>query len=178
MRTTLGKDRVRGWGVLACLALLVLSCPIEARQEAHLESVAVIVNKQNELSELSNKELRAIFRQDRRTWPSGTGAIAGTDVSLVLRSSECVEQKVVLDRVYNMTADQLERHWVEIVYQGKISAAPAIKNGAAQAIRAVARNAGTISFVLLKDVTADVKVLKIDGELPGTAKYPLLVTKE
>lgn len=168
----------RGPGLLAWAAIFALSGVARAEQEHHPDSVAVIVNKENALSEMSLKELRLVFRLDRRTWASGSGPIAGTDVSLVLRNSECVEQKVVLDRIYEMTADQLERYWVEIIYQGKISGAPVVKAGASQAIRAVSRNASGISIVLLKDVTPDVKVLKIDGFLPGDSSYPLLVAKE
>lgn len=138
----------------------------------------MVVNRQNDLSDLSLKELRTLFRLDRRTWPSGAGSLSGTDISLLLRNSDSVEQKVALDKIYGMTADQLERHWVEIIYQGKVSSAPAVKSGVAQAIRAVSRNASGISIILLKDVSSDVKVLKIEGELPGSAKYPLVIPKE
>lgn len=147
-------------------------------QEPKTESVVVIVNKSNELSEISGRDLRALFRLDRLSWPAAAGKIGGTEVSLILRSSESAEQKVVQDRIYGMTSDQLERHWVEIIYQGKISNAPAVKSSAAQAIRAVVRDPSAVSFVLKKDVTADVKILRIDGTAPGDAAYPLLVSRE
>src|SRR5438105_3830785 len=124
--TTLMNGR---FAVLAFAVVLAGAGSSQARQDARQDCVVVIVNKQNELSDLSLKDLRTLFRLDRRTWPSGTGPVSGTDVSLLLRSSDSVEQKVVLDRIYGMTADQLERHWVEIIYQGKVSSAPTVKSG-------------------------------------------------
>jgi hypothetical protein len=32
---------------------------------------------------------------------------------------------------------------------------------------------GSISFMLTDDVTADVKVVRVDGKLPGDEGYPL-----
>ena len=142
-------------------------------QAAKPEPVALIVHKQNELKGLTLKELRALFKLEKRSWPAGAGGVSGKGVSLLLRASGTPEQDLVLDKVYEMNAGQLERFWVEGIYQGKFAAAPATKGTPAQAIKAVARDPAALSFVLLKDVTDDVKVLAIDGEAPGGDKYPL-----
>lgn len=146
---------------------------LPARQETKSDPVAIIVNKQNALGDLSLKDLKAIFRADRRSWSKDAGELSGKDVSLVLRSSDSPEQKLVLDKVYGMTAEQLERYWVEVIYQGRLSSSPTTKASAGQAVRAVSRDPAAISFVLLKDVTGDVKVLSVEGKAPGAEKYPL-----
>ena len=165
-------------GALLTLLLAVAALGQEAAvalevQAAKPEPVAIIVHKQNELKSLTFKELRALFKLEKRAWPAGAGNVSGKGVALLLRASGAPEQDLVLEKVYEMNAGQLERFWVEGIYQGKIAAAPATKGSAAQAIKAVARDPAAISFVLLKDVTDDVKVLAIDGEAPGGEKYPL-----
>ena len=141
------------------------------------EPVAIVVHKQNALTEISLKDLRGFFMMEKRTWPAGAGPVSGKDVVLFLRSSDSAEQKTALEKIYGMSADQLERHWVEFIYQGKISSAPVAKNSAAQVLRAVSREPAAISFLLLKDVTADVKILKVDGESPESEKYPLVAAR-
>ncbi|MBI4230657.1 MAG: hypothetical protein HY608_07455 [Planctomycetes bacterium] len=62
------------------------------------------------------------------------------------------------------------------IYQGDIVSAPPTRVSASAAIRAVSRDEGGISFVLVNDVTADVKVLRIDGRLPAEGGYLLRAT--
>ncbi|HXX92682.1 MAG TPA: substrate-binding domain-containing protein [Planctomycetota bacterium] len=163
-----GKAPAFGLGFLLFSATIVAGF-----QDPPRPPIAIIVNRQNEISDVSTRDLKAIFRAEKRSWPAGKGPSAGRDVTLILRSSESREQAAILDAVYGMTAEQLERYWVEVVYQGKLSAPPATKVTSAQAIRAVARDPGAISVVLLKDVTPDVKVVTIDGKAAGAAGYLL-----
>lgn len=140
--------------------------------------LAVIVNKANTLEGLSLEELRAIVKLEKRTWSGSAGEeVGGKDIIVYLRPSDSGEQKCLLDTVYLMTAEELERYWVKRIYQGEIVSAPATRRTGALAVKSVGREKSAVSFVIKEEASDAVRVLKIAGRLPGEDKYPLLVHK-
>lgn len=171
---TIVRWAARCGGILLALVCLTSAAP----QVERVEEVAIIVNKENETTNLSMKELRAYFRLDRRTWSVSKGAAAGKDVVLYLRESGSKEQDAILEVVYEMSQEKLERYWVEKVFQGRITSAPATKGSSDSALRAVGRDAAALSFVLASAVNDKVSVLRIDDKSPGEKGYPLVIPKK
>ena len=174
------QSRLRSPAALS-LALGLLAWPGAARPhpvDPQDEEVVAVVNKENETSDISLKDLRSLLKLERRFWPSTAGATGGKQVMVYLRESGSAEQKVTLERVYEMSAEALEKYWVEKVYRGDIASPPATKGSATQAARGVGKEPGGISFMLKKDFNpALLKVLKIDGKAPGEEGYPLAQKK-
>ena len=174
------RRRPRG-SLLALSALLFafafspnerVSCQTENRTV-----VALVVHKENRVTDISLKDAQSFFKLEKKRWPGGDGPAAAKEVVIFLRKAGSAEQETLLQKVFEMTADKLERYWVERVYQGEISSPPSTKATAQRAIKAVSQNVTALTCILLSEVTEDVKVLTIDGKRPGDPDYPLVVEK-
>lgn len=154
------------------LVLLALALP--GRQDlqeppptSRPAALAVIVHKDSEVTDLKLEELRAIVTMERQFWS------AGHRIQLLLRPSKCEEMQTLLQRVYRMAEDELRRMWVQKLFEGRIPAVPTTVKLGAKAVATVEQSPNAISFVPLNEVTANVRVLSIDGKKPGEAGYPL-----
>jgi hypothetical protein len=80
---------------------------------------------------------------------------------------------VALRTLCRMSEPEYRTYWVNRVFRGQASAAPAelFSNGMAQ--DAVASIPGGVALVPASEVIPRVKVLKVDGRFPGEPGYPL-----
>ena len=154
-------------GLCACLAVFgVLSAQNPPQRKAPV--LAVIVNLKNPETQLTSAQLRDYFLIEREFWPNKKKA------ELHLPSDQSVTMSVLLDKLYRMSKNDLRKHWVRKIFRGKISDFPAVAPTAAAAIKSVKENEGAFSVILLEEVTDDVRILPIDGKLPGDEGYPLV----
>lgn len=161
-----------GRWLLVLAAVLVSAAVLRADDRpAKANHLAIVVNPRNATTELTLKEVRATFLLERQFWKDGSRIV------LYLRPTGSVEKSVLLEKVYSMSADDLKKHWTSQVFSGKLPAVPSVCRTAAAAIAAVQQSEGGISAVLSSDVTGGVRVLKIDGKLPGDGEYPLVEVK-
>lgn len=137
---------------------LVLVLP--ARGEAQLR---IIVHPSTPDSSITMQELARLFRGEYLSLPSGVRA------RLVEHSPARVE---FYERVVQMSGDQFRRHWIRVVFAGNPVIPPEGFESAADAIRFVATHRGALAFVD-GPVDASVKVLFVNGKLPGDPAYPL-----
>jgi len=154
--------------VLPLLPLLALA--VGAEEEApkpRAVVLAVIVHPKNPVSDISFSELRAMFKLERQFWPNGRRAV------LYLRPSESDESKVLLDKVYRMTHEKLQKYWVGKLFSGEIPAKPSYVPTAEAAGSRVSGQEAAFSVVLAGEVPKDVKVLTIDRKKTDDAEYPL-----
>ena len=133
---------------------------------AGAEDLAVIVNPGNPVQELSSVELREILRCERQHW-RGSGRIY-----LLLPASGSAEKQLLLRRALRMNEDQLHRLYLAKLYAGEISSFPRVASGAA-ARRVVARAEHAVAVVPTSAVDGEVRVLRIQGRLPGDDGYLL-----
>lgn len=131
-------------------------------------AVAVVVHAKNPVTDLSLNELRAILRMERQFWGNGKRAV------LYLRPSESVEQGVLLDKVYRMSAEKLQKYWVTKLFSGEIPAKPSYVPNSESAVSRVRSSEGAISVILATDASEGVRVLTIGGAKPGDKGYPLV----
>lgn len=137
---------------------LVLAWP--ARADAQLR---IIVHKSTPDSSITMQELARLFRGEYLALPSGVRA------RLVEHSPARAE---FYQRVVQMSGDQFRRHWIRVVFAGNPVTPPEGFESATEAIRFVASYRGALAFVD-GPVDASVKVLLVDGKLPGDPAYPL-----
>ncbi len=67
--------------------------------------VAVVVHRNNELSNLSSSDLERTFLLRQQRWSTGRR------IYLLMREEGSVIKEIVLEKVYRMTSDQLKRFW-------------------------------------------------------------------
>lgn len=136
--------------------------------EPELVSVAVVVNPKNPVTDLTLRQLRAYFKLEQQYWPSKERC------EVFLRPTRSKETEILLDRVYQMSNDELRKYWVGKIFRGEISSKPAVIPSAKAAGARVGSVTGAITVILADQVPDGVRVLTIDGKLPGDEGYPLV----
>ncbi|MDP3981434.1 MAG: substrate-binding domain-containing protein [Chlamydiota bacterium] len=141
--------------LLAVWMLLFCSC-------SFAESIAVIVNSENAVDDVSKQELSEIYRGLRTRWSDGT--------------------KIVL---LNRPVDSEER---DIFYRAVLHASPNerinkpgtlfpvktnIQISGVATKRLIGNILGAIGFIRAADVDSSIKCLKVDGKKYDSSEYPI-----
>ena len=163
MRTT---TNVRMCLVLACLAAFSLIAVRTAGTPVQAD-VAVIVNSNNPVNNLTLSELRQIYLGERQYWK------ASSPVVLLMRSPGSKEREVILRVVFQMTEQRYTQYWVAKVMRAEASDPPASLFSYGMVQEGVRGNPGAIGYVNMNDVRSGVKVVRIGGLLPGEPGYSL-----
>lgn len=142
------------------LFLLLAVYPCLARE------IAVVVNKANPAQELTLAELGRIFKLDRQYWD-------GERVHILMRESGSWEKEIILKKVYKMTNEELNVFWLGKVFRGEISTIPVALGSEGMIKKLVNNTSGAVSFIDSRIVDDNVKVIKVEGKLPGQENYPL-----
>lgn len=172
----MGSVPRRRWGGISCHVLCALvglslfaagsgwSTPAS---EAAIEDIAVVVHPSTGVDELSFDALRRISLGEQQFWPDKSRVV------LLIHAPGTRLRELVLQRVYQMNEVQFKRYWIAKVFRAEISAGPKIVSDAETARRLAAAIPGTITFLPASQVTPQVKVLRINGKLPGETGYIL-----
>lgn len=163
MRT---HTKVRACLLMACLMALALISFRAAGTPADAE-VAIVVNSSNPVSNLTLAELRKIYFGDRQYWKGNLPVV------LLMRSQGSHERDVVLRVIFEMTEDRYTKYWVAKVMRAEVSDPPASLYSFGMLQEGVRGNPGAIGYVNANDLRSGVKVLRIDGLLPGESGYSL-----
>src|SRR5207248_1586907 len=142
---------------LLALVLSLTSMPAVGAEP----DVAVVVHPDVAVENLTTAELRRVVLGDREFWP------ASVRITLLLRAPVAHERDVILKNVCQMTEAQFRQHWIGKVFRADTALAPKIAYSNEMAIDLVSRVPGTIAFVNASQVGKGLKVVKIDGRLPG-----------
>jgi hypothetical protein len=151
------------WMVVLALSPL----PVLLSQGQYSSNIAVIVNPDTPVSDLSLEDVRKIFLGDRQYWT------AKLPVVVLMRAPVARERDTVLQIVYRMNEAQFKRYWIAKIFRAESATAPKIVYSNDVANDLTATMPGAIAFMDSRDVGAGVKVIRVDGLLPGQAGYPL-----
>lgn len=149
------------------MSLFVLFAPRFQAQGQRSYAVAVVVNPDTPVSDLSLDEVRKIFLGDRQYWT------AKLPVVLLIRAPVAHERDVVLQVIYQMSEVQFKRYWIAKIFRAESATAPKIVYSNGMANELTAALSGAIAFMDARDVRPGVKVVRIDGHLPSDIEYPL-----
>ena len=153
--------------VAASIATLLLVSAARIFGAADAGEVAVIVNPDNPVDSITSAELRRIFAGEKRSWNSNI------PVFLLVRGPQTHEREILLTRILKMTESEYKQYWVKKVYSGEVLREPLTLFSNGMQLEAVRAEKGGIALVNAQDVRLGVKIVKIDGYLPGNAGYPL-----
>jgi hypothetical protein len=155
----------------AVVMLLAGAVLVAATPRSHLAAqsadIAVVVHSDVAIDNLPLTELRRMLLGDREFWPSGVR------VTLLLRAPIAKERDVAVQHVCEMTEAQFRQHWIAKVFRAETPNSPKIVYSGEMALDQVSRVPGALTFVEASAVGRGLKVLKIDGKLPGQPGYPL-----
>src|SRR5215471_18732121 len=136
-------------------------------QNAPAMDVAVIVNPSNPVDDISTAELRKIFSGDKQHWNTGL------PVFVMVRAPQAHERSVMLNMVLRMSESEYKQHWVKKIYSGEVQREPLALLSNGMQLEGVRAERGGIALINATDVRQGVKVLKVDGQLPGAPRYAL-----
>jgi len=137
---------------------------VEGGASQNLNVLAVIVNKNNPVTNLSTAQLREILLGKRTYWN-------GSQKIMVLLPNGGTPEREATLRMVDMNDSSYKKYWLERSNAGE--PAPAAMPSSGIALSLVAETLGAIAVVPLADVRDSVKVLKIDGHAPSDAAYPI-----
>jgi len=156
---------------IACGVLILASFSLLRSQQlfgqAREVDVAVVVQPDTPVSNLSLAEVRKIFLGDRQYWT------ANMPVVLLIRAPVARERDVVLKIIYQMSESQFKQYWIAKIFRAESVSAPKVVYSNDMASDLVAALPGAIAFIDSRDVRPGTKVVRVDGRLPGEPGYTL-----
>ena len=153
-------------GAVALFSLGLTASPADAGSSSH-EPLAVVVAKNSAVHEMSLYELKRLYLGDNMNTPDGKKL-------LPLNRGTNTHERVGFDKtVLGMTPEEAARYWIDRRIRG-LSGAPKAVDPANVLQKVVARLPGSISYVRQHEISDAMKVVKVDGKLPGDAGYPVI----
>jgi ABC-type phosphate transport system substrate-binding protein len=120
--------------------------------------MAVVVNKDNNVGEVSSAHLAKIVRLEIKKWHDGK------DVILVLHKDSTGEM-VTLERLSKMSAAEMKAFIA--AHQGSITTVEADED----VLKVVETMPGALGLVDVRSINDQVNVIKVDGKLPMEDGY-------
>lgn len=157
---------------LLILSGVLLQRAPQARVEASRpkqESLAIVVNLANPTDDMPLREVRSVFLGERSHWPNGRR------ITLVMMEPGQPERDAVLREVCHMSESDFRRHFLQGLFTGEVLVSPKTLATPVGVRKFIFNVPGAIGYLRPEDVDATVKVLRIDGHLPGDAEYPLRI---
>jgi ABC-type phosphate transport system substrate-binding protein len=137
------------------VTVLLMCSACEATQ------LAVVVDKANNTASLSSADLAKILKLSNSKWPDGK------QVVLVLRGASGPDMQLALQKLSNMSGDQIK----DLLATHKSSIL--IVNSEQEVLKSVSTIPGAIGLVDVYSLTSGVNVVKVDGKLPLEPGYLL-----
>jgi hypothetical protein len=141
--------------------------PARPAGEAPRDSLAIIVNRTNPIDNLSFDDLRQYFLGERTHWPNGRR------VTIVMRDPSRPERDAVLRLIYEMREQDFHAHFLRAKFTGETLEEPRLLDTTSRVINFVFLQAGALAYTRAAEAGPSVKVLRVDGLMPGDANYKL-----
>lgn len=130
--------------------------------------IAIIVNKNNPVDELSLDELKSIFL--------GNDMYFDNDMPIVVCEFEPDKNDFCL-KTYKFSAKRMTQHWFKRIFSGAVARPPKSFKSKDSLIDFVSENEQAIGYIAFSEIKSEentsFKILKIDNKLPGKGGYIL-----
>ena len=141
--------------------LYAISMVLMAPSLCLARDVAVITDKTNPVSSVTNKDLVKLLRTDTSKWPDGKRVI------VFLSDLSSPDTQLLLEKTYGMTPGAMK------AFADGQKGVIVILNSDEEVVKAVAGQPGAIGVVNVYSINSAVKVVKVDGKLPLEQGYLL-----
>lgn len=161
--------RPSGRRIAVALAPVLFTLAITAGTAAGQDAtpIAIVTNPQTSATDLSFLELRKVFLGEKQFWDDNSRII------LLVRAPVARERDVVLTKIYRMGEAEFQQYWIAKVFRAEVSSKPKIVYSGDMTRELVTALPGAIGFLPADEVGSGMKVLRINGKLPGEPGYPL-----
>jgi hypothetical protein len=144
-------------------ALVILSWTALAQSK----DLALISNKSNSVQALTLTELVKVCKGQTSRWPDGK------PVSFVTRDPAAAEMKLVLEKVYGMSKDDVKAAIASANHSRANHAAIIVVESDEALVKKVESIPGAVGLVDVYSISGGVTVLKLGGKLPLEPGYLL-----
>jgi hypothetical protein len=141
--------------------LYAISMVLMAPSLCLARDVAVITDKTNPVSSVTNKDLVKLLRTDTSKWPDGKRVI------VFLSDLSSPDSQLLLEKTYGLTPGAMK------AFADGQKGVIVILNSDEEVVKAVAGQPGAIGVVNVYSINSAVKVVKVDGKLPLEQGYLL-----
>lgn len=147
--------------------LWVFAVALACLQAAAAKDVALISNKANNLKGVTFVDLVKVCKGQMGRWPNGR------PVTLVTRDPASPDMRIVLQKVYGMTANDVNE-LITSANHGRVDR-PAIMvvNSDDAIVKRVESTPGGVGLVDVYSITGGIDVLRVGGKLPLEPGYVL-----
>ena len=151
-------SRARTWSsIVACLLLLAGT--------AAARDIAVVANKANPTKNLTLADLAKLAKGTTKKWADAK------DVTLVIKDPSSPDMKMVLQKVFGMTPDEVKALAGTLNGARKDSVLMVANDDVL--VKTVQTTPGAVGFVDVYSINSGVSVVKIDGKSPLEPGYAL-----
>ena len=145
---------------------MALQAPSTA-QTSRGADIAVVVHPDTAITDISLSEVRKVLLGERQYWNSKLPVV------LLIRAPVARERDVVLRVIYQMSENQFKQYWVAKIFRAEAASPPKIVYSNDMQYELVSAIPGAIAFIDARNVRPGLKVLRVDGHMPGDREYPL-----
>lgn len=133
---------------------------------------AIVVGRDSPVDNLSFGDVRQLFIGSRQFWSPNLR------VTLLIHAPGARERQVALQVIYNMTEGQFRQYWISKVFRAEIASGPKVVYSQQTALEMLAAIPGAVALVDSTHVPKNLKIIRIDGLLPGANGYKLPERKQ
>jgi hypothetical protein len=131
------------------------------------KDLALISNKSNEVVAITLPELVKVCKGQVSRWPDGK------PVSLITRDPTAPEMKLLLEKIYGMSKDEVKATIASANHSRANHAAIVVVESDDAVVKRVESIFGAVGLVDVYSISGGVTVLKVGGKLPLEPGYPL-----
>lgn len=151
--------------VLATTALMTL--PDNLAAQSKNGDVAIVVHPETPVDVITLAEARKVFRGERQYWTPNIPVV------LLVRAPVSRERDVVLRVIYQMSEPQFKQYWIARIFRAEATSGPKIVYSNDVANQLAGAIPGAVGFVPAGEVKPPLKILRVDGKLPGEPGYAI-----
>ena len=134
---------------------------------ASARDIALVSNKSNAVSAMSVSDLVKVCKAQNNHWPDGK------PVTFIMRSPAAPEMKLVLEKVYSMSENEVNGLIVSSNHGRSNHPAILVVSSDEELVNKVASLPGAIGVVDVYSINSSVAIIKIAGKLPLEPGYLL-----
>lgn len=131
------------------------------------KDVALISNKANSLKGLTFPDLVKICKGQTGHWPNGR------PVTLIMPAPSSGDMRVVLEKVYGMTADEVDDLIASANHDRVDHPAIVVVDSDESVVKKVEATPGGVGLVDVYSITGGINVMRVAGKLPLEPGYAL-----
>jgi len=131
------------------------------------KDLALISNKSNEVVAITLPELVKVCKGQLGSWPNGKA------VTFITRDPAAPDMKLLLEKVYGMSKDEVKAAIASANHGRTNHAAIVVVESDEAVVKKVESIPGAVGLVDVYSISGGVTVLKVGGKLPLEPGYPL-----